>query len=135
MKKKRISISGILIIILSILFVFLLAMGIARLKEEFQGYTSYDEQSFSGDLKYQDYGSILRKTSQNEARGAKSNEILEEYYALARYYEAAVNYRLYTDSRQTEKAAAYKTVMKQKEKEMGQLQSEIPAILDILSIK
>lgn len=134
MKKKRISISGIIIIILTILFAFLLLIGITRLKEEFRGYTKYDEQSFSSDLKYQDYVSILRKTTQNEARGAKTNEILEEYYALGRYYEAAVNYKIYADSSYTEKAAAYKAVMDQEEKKMGQLQSEIPAMLEILSI-
>lgn len=133
MKKKQISISGILIIILSILFVFLLLMGITRLKEEFRGYTKYDEQSFASDLKYQDYVSILRKTAQNEAQGAKSNEILEEYYALGHYYEAAVHYKIYKDSNYTEKAAAYKAVMDEEEKKMGQLQSEIPDMLEILS--
>lgn len=135
MKKKRISISGIIIIILTILFALLLSVGISRLREEFRGYTKYDEQSFAGDLKYQDYVSILRKTSQNEARGAKSNEILEEYYALGHYYEAAVNYKIYTDNKDTDKSATYKAVMDQEEKKMGQLQSEIPAILDVLSIK
>lgn len=131
MKKKRISISGILIIILTILFVFLLLMGITRLKEEFRGYTKYDEQSFASDLKYQDMYPYCEKQPKMKPRVPNQMKFLKNIMRLGTTMRLLFITK-FIDSNYTEKAAAYKAVMDEEEKKMGQLQSEIPDMLEIL---
>ncbi|MEE0421139.1 MAG: hypothetical protein UDG86_13965 [Lachnospiraceae bacterium] len=135
MRCKKVKLSDILIVLLSLSLLLFLFSGIHSLMDEFRDVISYDEQSFAWDLQDQNYSEMLRKTVSNEVSGAEASDTLKEYYALSRYYEAAMYYKMYSDNGQQGKADSYAETMTREKEKTGYLKSEISEINNLLSIK
>lgn len=79
---------------------------------------AYDADSFYYRLSDGDFGSMVEMYYSNESIGAQADEELQQYYAIARYYEAACWYRAYAGR---EEAARYLADMTTAECNMGEL--------------
>lgn len=79
------------------------------------------QEHFMGELKYENYEEMVNDMYRNEANGIKPTETMEECYAIARYYEAAVYYKAYSLSGETQKAAKKKELMEEQKALTGEL--------------
>lgn len=134
MKQKRHKVFAIITTLLSLSFFLSILFIIVDINNHLTPYGISDEKSFFRDLQYEKYGDILDKTITNTTFNVKSTPALEEYYALGRYYEAAINYKIFMEGGMDEKAAVYKGKMDENEILTGSLSSEIPTILEKLKI-
>jgi len=78
----------------------------------------YDADSFYYRLTDGDYGAMVEMYYTNESLGIRADEELRQYYAIARYYEAASWHNAYRDR---EEAARYLTEMEAARADMGPL--------------
>ncbi len=108
---------NILIVIAA--FFFLMTAGV--MIEEFSYVTNatHSENSFYNALENQNYSTMVGNQYRNVLEGHEGNETMQEYYGVAKYYEAASLYKAYTVVGNEEQAAAFLKKMEAAEGEMG----------------
>lgn len=82
-------------------------------------YHHYDTSSFSYDLGYKDYSGMVYKYYQNKVADYQGNREIQEYYGVARFYEAATIYKAYATMEDSANMTFFKNKMKLAEAEMG----------------
>ena len=122
----------ILITLLCIVMVFALwFMVYSFIEAGDRGYNAYSLQiSMSGEH----YQNLLEKSNVNRVLGMEGPEY-EEYYAVADYFEALVNYHMYNSSGDTSAAEVWKERMSDAESRMGTLSGEKEKIKCRLNIQ
>ena len=108
----------IVIGVLCVLLVGALFFAIASFRENAS--YSYDEDSFYWRLEDGSFGQMVEMYYSNEAAGVEPTEDLLEYYAVAKYFEAASYYVLYQEDA-PEYAGYYQEKMETAAAEMGEL--------------
>lgn len=86
-------ITGIIIGILAFIFIAVTGMALFAISDNLRSY-DISEDSMIYALKDNRYSDLVRYYHQNTALNTNSTEIMEECYAVARYYEAALDYQL-----------------------------------------
>lgn len=107
------------ILIIVAAFFFLITAGV--MIEEFSYVTTatHSENSFYNALEAKNYSTMVGNQYRNILEGHEGNATMQEYYGVARYYEAASLYKAYAEVGNEELAAAFLEKMKQEESEMG----------------
>lgn len=95
-------------------------MGIGELVDGTRDY-SISEESLLYSLEYGQYGNLVKYYHRNIACNAKSTETMEECYAIARYYEAAIDYKIALLDNDTGLLEKTENIMVESVKEMGDL--------------
>uniref|UniRef100_UPI0040576411 hypothetical protein n=1 Tax=Acetatifactor sp. TaxID=1872090 RepID=UPI0040576411 len=107
-----------IIILLAIVMIASLWM----LIEEFQyAFTSYynTESSFVYAMEAEDYGRVVSMYHDNVQNGYEDKKDLQEYYGVAKYYEAAFLYHMYAEVGDTIRADIQKSAMEEAALQMG----------------
>ena len=120
----------ILIAVLCVALVGAAFFAVSSLRDSL--HLAYDADSFYYRLSDGDFGSMVEMYYSNESIGAKADEELQQYYAIARYYEAACWYRAYAGRSET---ADYLAAMERAEKDMGPLAFVAEDIRESLKIE
>lgn len=94
----------------------------------------YKESSFAYRLEDGRYGSMVEYYHENVANHVKDEEGMEEYYAAARFYEAALYYKAFLNAGDEERASRYADKMKEAQEELGSLAGFDKKILKQLEI-
>ena len=71
------------------------------------------------DVRYDDFASLLGDYYTDVTTGARTNTEIEEYYGVARYYEAMLWHRAYTETSDQERAAEELKKAEEAYEEMG----------------
>ena len=79
----------------------------------------YPAKNMSYDYERHSYQDLVRKMHENESHHVKADAWMEEYYAVARYYEAALRQKAYARAGQAERAAEFQAVMEEQIPLMG----------------
>lgn len=79
----------------------------------------FDESSFSYDLGYKNYKGMVYKYYQNKNMDYQVSREMQEYYGVARFYEAATIYKAYKTVGDAANSDFFQERMKQAEVEMG----------------
>lgn len=119
MKSKKI-IFNILIAFLCLVFVILTSAFVFQIADYSGSYPS-DESSFLYSCREQDYVRMVEMMHRNQAADVKSNDTLEECYAVAAYYEAATYYKAYLKAGDHDLAMKKKKIMDEQAALMGDL--------------
>lgn len=82
-------------------------------------FAMYSEDSFYYSIQNKNYAEMVGKQYANTMEGHEGNETMQEYYGVAKYYEAASLYKAYSVVGNEEQAAVFAEKMKQAEEEMG----------------
>ena len=91
---SKIVICDVIIAILCIVLLFCIAGTTSEFYTTFHC-SVYPKNSFYYRLEDEDYSEMLRMYYENNNSDQKTDPELKEYYGIAKYYEAAVNHRLY----------------------------------------
>lgn len=86
-------VTSIVIGILAFLFIVAVWMTVVSVSDYLKPYT-ISESSLIYDLKGSRYSDLVRDYHRNKALEADATETMEECYAVARYYEAVLDYQL-----------------------------------------
>ena len=86
-------VTTIMIVILAFFTVLFTGMGLVEMIDGMRSYT-VSEDSMIYALQDGRFGDLVSDYHRNMAAEAKSTETMEECYAIARYYEAAIDYKL-----------------------------------------
>lgn len=97
-------------------------------------YYSYSEDSFYYRLVDGDYASMVTMYYENKANDREEDENLEEYYGVAKYFEAASYYKIYNEIGDTVRANFQREKMQAALEEMGDLAGEEQRIKEKLDI-
>ncbi len=81
----------------------------------------YMENNMLYRLKEEDFGSLVTIYHSNVAMGYEDKKELQDYYGIARYYEAAANYKMYLENGEPEKAEREKLKMEEAADDFGEL--------------
>lgn len=108
---------NVVIIFLVLLFTIMIVITATELKNTL--FYHFDESSFSYDLGYKDYNGMVYKYYQNKGVDYQGNSEMQEYYGVAKYYEAATIYKAYKTVGDTENSDFFLDRMKRAEGEMG----------------
>lgn len=126
-------ITNIIIGILAVFLVVVIGMSITAISNDLGTY-DISEASMIYSLKDNRYSDLVRYYHQNTALNVDSTEIMEECYAVARYYEAAIDYRLAIQERDAELQKSAEEAMEEAADEMGDFsyaKGEIDTLLEI----
>lgn len=107
------------IIVLTLIFLINAGALVSTVAEEARGY-GYNESTLLYQLEEGDYASLLDMMYTNESYDRNVTEMMEQCYAVARYFEAASYAVAYEGDGQMEKAESYKKVMEEQEGRMGE---------------
>lgn len=120
-----------------VFLVIVLLITILTVRTTYKEITSdnYDELSFSYAIEDQAYYTLLEKYYYNLTTTGKENPEFQEYYGVAKYYEAASLYKAYDTVGNTEKALYYQNKMQDYEKDMGDWSMAKPGILKSLELE
>lgn len=91
----------VLDIIIAGLTVFLMFMVGFAVEEMSYSYHTYDEDNFYWKLESEDYSGMVNMYYMNVAEGKGDAKELQEYYGVARYFEAAADYKMYVEAGET----------------------------------
>ena len=94
----------VLDIIIAGLTVFLMFMIGFAAEEMSYSYNVYDEDSFYWRLESEEYSGMVNMYYMNVAAGKGDVKELQEYYGIARYFEAAADYKMYIENGEDELA-------------------------------
>lgn len=121
------------IIILSIFFVISLLYAVHSVWEE-NKYSSYvyEADTFQYRLEDEDYQSMVEMYYSNQATGKANSKKYAEYYAVARYYEAAAMYKAYSEDGDSERAGKAYAAMEEAAAELGDFSFQADRIKSIL---
>ena len=128
-KSKLILLLDVLIVLLCIALVGSAVFAVSSLRDSLD--LAYDADSFYYRLSDGDFAAMVEMYYSNESIGERADEELQQYYAIARFYEAACWYRAYEERDEAER---YRADMQRAEADMGDLSfvaGDIRAALDI----
>lgn len=137
-KKSERLLHSVLDIIIGILCVALVgafAYTINMIYEEYAYGYSYSEDSFYYRLEDENFGGMVEMYHANEAAGVKPTEDMQEYYGVAKYFEAASYYKLYEAEGDQTRMEYYGERMDDALQEMGELKFLEEKILEKLKYK
>ena len=133
MSKTFQRITTFIIIILAFFTILFTGMGIYEMIDSMRVYT-VSEDSLVYALEDGHYGELVADYHRNIVSDVEATETMEECYAVARYYEAAIDYKLAIQENDEELRQKSEEIMKASEKEMGQFsyaKDEIDKILGL----
>ena len=107
-----------IIAILAFFTVLFTGMGIVEMVDGMRSYIA-SEDSMVYALQDGRYGDLVSDYHRNMAANAKSTETMEECYAIARYYEAAIDYKLAVQENDRELLESSEKIMKESAAQMG----------------
>ena len=113
-------VTTIIIVILAFFTILFTGMGITEMIDGMRSYT-VSEDSMIYALQDGRYGDLVSDYHRNMAANAKSTETMEECYAIARYYEAAIDYQLAVQENDSELIENSEKIMKESAAQMGAL--------------
>ncbi len=125
--------TDLIIVILAVLITFFTGIGIFEFADSMRTYT-VSEDSLVYALQDGRYGELVEDYHRNMAADAKTTDTMQECYAIARYYEAAIDYKLALQENDIEAQKITKEKMENSASEMGELsyaKEEIDKILGI----
>lgn len=93
MSKQFQAITNSIIGILAFLFIAVMGMSVFAICDDLKAY-DISEDSMIYALQYNRYSDLVRYYHRNQALGVHSTKTMEECCAIARYYEAAIDYKL-----------------------------------------
>lgn len=100
---------------------------------------AYDEGYDSEDLYYslreEKYAQLADQTSKNRMYGMGEDIDLQEYYAVADYYEAAIQYRLCLEAGDADRAETWLAKMNDAERRLGVFSPEKEKLDQMLGIQ
>jgi len=111
----------ILDIIIAGLTVFLMFMIGFAAEEMSYSYNVFDEDSFYWRLESEEYSGMVNMYYMNMAAGKGDAKELQEYYGIARYFEAAADYKMYIEAGDGESAKEAYAKMEEAYGQMGEL--------------
>ncbi len=119
----KIDIKRILDVVIVILVFLLVIITAGAINEifEYSSYSCYDEDSFGYRLQDGDYARMVEMYYDNMSQGAEDKKELQEYYGIAKYFEAASYYKVYITTNDMEKAATQEEKMEAALAQMGEL--------------
>ena len=129
--KKSGRMYNVLVIILSVFLMVSVITLIANVRDDMSWYI-YSASSMSYDYEQHNYQDMVRKMYENESHHVKADAWMEEYYAVARYHEAALRYKAYDEAGQAERAAVFQAVMEEQIPLMGPYTDCIQQIEELL---
>lgn len=133
MKNRKYFLADLLLGIMCVIVVGALAFAISMFREEYSYHYTADSLYYR--LEDEDFGSLVEMYYANEAAGVKADEDMKEYYGVARYFEAASYYKLYSQAQDGAKAEYYQTQMEEAKAQMGALSFLDEKILEKLGIE
>lgn len=137
-KERRFDIKLIVLNIVIIIMAFLLMLSVGYLIEEIHYVVSdymYDEYSFVYALEDEDYGRIVYMYNENYQNDYADESKLQEYYGIAKYYEAAFDFKVYEDLGEAGKAQEKQHLMDEAQLQMGELAFVADRIDERMGIK
>lgn len=126
-------VTTIIIVVLAFLTLLFTGMGIAEMIDGMRSYT-VSEDSMIYALQDGRFGDLVSDYHRNMASEAKSTETMEECYAIARYYEAAIDYKLAIQNNNPESLENSQKIMKESAAQMGSLSFAEKEINDLLGL-
>ena len=126
-------VTTIIIVILAFFTILFTGMGIVEMIDGMRSYT-VSEDSMIYALQDGRYGELVSDYHRNMAANAKSTETMEECYAIARYYEAAIDYKLAVQENNSELLENSEKIMKKTAAQMGSLSYAEKEINDLLGL-
>lgn len=126
-------VTTIIIVILAFFTVLFTGMGIVEMLDGMRSYT-VSEDSMIYALQDGRYGELVSDYHRNMAANAKSTETMEECYAIARYYEAAIDYKLAVQENDSELLENSEKMMKESAAQMGSLSYAEKEIKNLLGL-
>lgn len=133
MSKTFKTVTNILIVVLAFFIILFTGMGIFEVIDGMRVYT-VSEDSMLYALEDGRYGDLVADYHRNMVSDADATETMEECYAIARYYEAAIDYKLAVQENNSELLEKSASAMETSAKEMGELsyaKDEIDSLLGI----
>ena len=124
-------VTTIIIVVLAFFTVLFTGMGLVEMIDGMRSYT-VSEDSMIYALQDGRYGDLVSDYHRNMAAEAKSTETMEECYAIARYYEAAIDYQLAVQENDLELLENSEKIMKETAAQMGSLSYAEKEINDLL---
>lgn len=132
MSKRFQLISNIVIGILAFLLALTIFLTVFAVSDELKTYSA-DEDSLIYSLQDGRYYDLVRNYHRNQALNAKTSKNMEECYAIARYYEAALDYQLALLAEDTAQQKDAEERMSQAANEMGDFSYAKKEIDELLS--
>lgn len=126
-------VTTIIIVILAFFTILFTGMGIVEMIDGMRSYT-VSEDSMIYALQDGRYGELVSDYHRNMAANAKSTETMEECYAIARYYEAAIDYKLAVQENDSELLENSEKMMKESAAQMGSLSYAEKEIKNLLGL-
>ena len=126
-------VTTIIIVILAFFTILFTGMGIVEMIDGMRSYT-VSEDSMIYALQDGRYGDLVSDYHRNMAANAKSTETMEECYAIARYYEAAIDYKLAVQENDSELLENSEKMMKESAAQMGSLSYAEKEIKNLLGL-
>lgn len=123
--RRKEQMSNIKLIVLNIVIIImafiLVVLAWNSLREVFYSFSTYqyEAQSFVYALESEDYGRIVTMYNENCNNGYGDNQNLQEYYGVAKYYEAAFDYNVFVNIGDTAAAEEQQNRMNEAEAQMG----------------
>lgn len=95
----------------------------------------YKSDSLSYRLRDENYAMLAEMTWRNRMHGMGEDVDLQEYYAVADYYEAAIQYRLCLEAGDADRAEAWLAKMNDAERRLGVFSPEKEKLDQMLGIQ
>ncbi len=118
-KDKKIFILNIVIIVLAVVLVITVFQTIAEAHSIITDYY-HEEDSFIYCMEDEDYADMVQYYYDNCGSQGKEEKNMQEYYDLAKYFEAAFHHKIYVESGDTVRAEKYKAIMDETEARLGE---------------
>ena len=115
-KQPKLLLLDIIVAGLTVLLVFMIGYAAQEASYSFH---YYDENSFYWRLESEEYASMVTMYYTNVAEGKENVKELQEYYGVARYFEAAGEYKMYTEAGKDDLAKEALKVMDDAYAQMG----------------
>ena len=129
--KKSGKLYNFIIIILSVFLVVSVLTLALNIRDDMQ-WRANTAKDMSYNYEGNNYYYLVRKMYENESNHVKTDAWMEEYYAVARYYEAALRQKAYAEAGQSERAEAFQAVMEEQIPLMGPYTDCISKIEEML---
>ncbi len=114
----KLRVMNIVIIVLAIIMAIALMRAVGEFYDIFTGYYT-EEYTFIHSMENEEYGRMVEAYHDNCRKGYGDKEELQEYYAVARYYEAAFYYKMYLEADDVERMEVRKIAMEDAYTQMG----------------
>lgn len=132
MSKQFQVITNVAIGILAYILIMVIGMTVFSVSDDFKPYTA-SEDSMIYSLQENRYSDLVRYYHKNTALDVKPTKTMEECYAVARYYEAAIDCQLAVQEKDSALKKKAEEIMTEAAKEMGDFsyaKGEIDELLD-----